>query len=107
MKRSIILAAMLGSTPAVAFAQAAAPVGLWATADGGEQFIIEASGQCAFQSTTGTYIAGACSWNADSAGGILTIMEPMALGPAPIRFSVVWINQTTINVFGDTYYRRG
>lgn len=39
-------------------------------------------------------------------GGILDLQYPMPLQPGHIRWSVVYINQTTITVDGETFYKQ-
>ena len=48
-----------------------------------------------------------CGWQASSRGGILTILNQTNYKPAPIRYSVVWMNTTTITVFGDVFHKIG
>ena len=95
------------------YAQAPAPYGVWAIGNDSSNyatFIITPNG-CQFKGTspnTGpVLIAGACSWDSTSRGGILTIMNVYNYQPAPIRYNIVWINQTTITVYGDVYHKTG
>ena len=88
------------------FAQAPAPIGYWTTADNGERLLVQQNGQCSFQSVQGTFVGGSCTWKSTSRGGILTIYYSTVRGPAPVYYNVVWINQTTISVWGDIFYRR-
>jgi hypothetical protein len=103
-----VLAALL--LPAAAQAQASpAPVGSWSTDDGSEELVITASGTCQFVGHTpqgDSLTIGSCSWNAGSAGGILTIMNTNQYQPAPVYFNIVWVDQNTIRVYGDVMHRR-
>jgi len=98
-------AVILAAAASPAFAQAAPPVGVWQTADRSEMLVVS-NGTCRF--TAGRQlIIGRCGWQASSRGGILTIMNQTNYRPAPIRYSVVWINATTISVFGDVFHKVG
>ncbi|HHY49561.1 MAG TPA: hypothetical protein GYA10_07425 [Alphaproteobacteria bacterium] len=94
----------LSSTPALA--QAAAPIGFWTTADDGERLMVQPNAQCSFFAVGGVQVAGDCTWDSTSRGGILSIWYPMPLGPAAVRYNIVWIDDNTISVFGDIFYRR-
>ena len=102
-----ILTLMIGTAWAnLALAQAAVPIGYWTTADNGERLLIEQSTSCSFMAVGGTQVAGNCVWNSTSRGGILTLYYQTVMGLAPIYWSVVWVNTTTITVNGDVFYRR-
>jgi hypothetical protein len=86
------------------------PLGYWVTQGGAETLLVDASGNCKFAGVNGAnslVILGACSWNPTSRGGILTIMNVYNYKPAPIRYSVVWIDQQTITVDGDVFHKSG
>ena len=87
-------------------AQAYAPVGYWTTADNGERLIVEINSRCSFEATGGTAFGGDCTWQSSSRGGILWVYYSTVAGPAAVRWSVVWVDQTTITVNGDVFYRR-
>jgi len=107
MAASALAASALGLAATPALAQSAPPVGFWTTADGSEQLLITQSGQCSLADRYGRpTTSGSCSWNASYAGGILTIMSAQLYRPAPIYFNVIWVNQNTIRVEGDVFYRR-
>jgi hypothetical protein len=99
--------AMLAASTGLAHASgSAAPVGFWSTGNGAEQLLISQSG-CSLANGAGVpTTSGPCSWNASSRGGILTIMSSQTRRPAPVYFNVVWVNQSTITVEGDVFYRR-
>ena len=101
---SILAAALIMPTPVLA--QAAAPIGYWTTADDGERLLIGADTSCSFVAVGGALSVGNCAWQSSSRGGILTLYYSTAMGLAPIYWSVVWINQGTITVNGDMFYRR-
>lgn len=87
-----------------AFAQAAAPTGVWVTAGNGETLVVQ-NGYCKLTGNGGQIGAiGSCSWNPSAPGGILTIMSTLTYKPAPVYFNVVWIDQKTINVSGDVFH---
>jgi len=94
----------VGASPVLA--QAYAPIGYWTTADNGERLIVEANAQCSFEANGGTPFGGNCTWQSSSRGGILSVYYSTIGGPAAVRWSVVWVNQATITVDGDTFYRR-
>jgi hypothetical protein len=97
----------LAAAATAAHAQSPPPFGFWTTADGSEQLLITQSAQCSLADRNGRpTTSGSCSWNASYAGGILTIMSSQLYKPAPIYFNVIWVNQTTIRVNGDVFYRR-
>ena len=87
-----------------ALSQAAAPpVGMWVHTSGRAFLSIDASGYCHYQDP-GLEYGGGCSWNAGSAGGILTVMNAAAVpGPQPIYLNILWVDQGTISVFGDIF----
>jgi hypothetical protein len=88
-----------------AAAQAPPPIGTWAS-NGGEVLMVTQNGQCWFGVGSQVTTAGPCSWQASSAGGILTIISQQLYRPAPVYFNVVWVNQSTISIQGDVFYRR-
>ena len=87
--------------------ECAGAIGYWVTPNGSEMLLVEASGTCKFAASNGFTVLGRCSWNPTSRGGILTIMNVYNYKPAPIRYSVVWVNQTTITVWGDVFHKKG
>ena len=93
--------------PVAAFAAAPAPIGYWVTADGGEKLLVGADAQCSFAATGAATWGGGCAWQPSSIGGILSVWYSTIAGPAAVRWSVIWVNQTTIKVNGDVFYRRG
>ena len=99
-------ALVLGALASPALAAAPAPVGVWQTADKSEMPVVMSNGTCRF--TAGRQlIIGKCGWQASTRGGILTILNQTNYKPAPIRYSVVWMNTTTITVFGDVFHKIG
>lgn len=84
------------------------PFGSWATKPASETLYVSPR-WCRFTGNNGTtsvLIEGECSWNPSSAGGILTIMNVHFYQPAPVYYSIVWVNSKTIKVTGDTFYKQ-
>ena len=100
---TVLLANML-SEPAQA--QAAVPVGFWVTADGGERLLVQSNAQCSFAATGAAAWGGSCTWDSTSRGGILSVWYGTIAGPAAVRWSVVWVDQSTITVNGDVFHRQ-
>ena len=99
---AVLIACAISSA---AHAQSAPPFGYWTSADNGESLLVSESGYCEFKAGA-TQVVGACSWNGGNGGGILTIMNTNQFQPAAIPENIVWVNQTTITVWGDVFYRR-
>lgn len=106
IRSSFAAAAILLALSGSAYAQAAPPVGFWVTADGGEKLLVQANAQCSFAATGAATWGGNCTWQSTSRGGILSVWYSTIGGPAAVRWSVVWVNQTTITVDGDVFYRQ-
>jgi hypothetical protein len=87
-----------------AAAQAPPPIGHWASRTSAAQLLVYQNGACAFLGARP--VQGNCTWNASSRGGILTLFYPMPLEPGKIYFNIVWVDQATISVFGEFFYRR-
>ena len=107
--RAVLLSwifAALALIPGSALAQAAVPIGYWTTADNGERLLIGADTSCSFEAVGGAPSVGNCAWQSGNQGGILTLYYSTAMGLAPIYWSVVRVNQATITVNGDVFYRR-
>ncbi len=97
---------LLPVSTGIAHAEASPPVGFWTTITGSEQLLVSQSG-CSLANAAGVpTTSGPCSWNPSSRGGILTIVSSQTRRPAPVYFNVVWVNQSTITVEGDVFYRR-
>jgi hypothetical protein len=103
---AVLASLLIALAPGAALAQAAPPIGYWTTQGDGERLLIEATGSCSFMAVGGVEVAGSCTWNPSSAGGILTLYYSTARGLAPIYWSVIYRNATTITVDGDVFYRR-
>ncbi len=83
-----------------------APIGNWANKT--EGLVVEQNGTCGFLVNGQVRYSGTCRWETPSAkGGILDLQYPMPLAPGHIRWSVIWVNQTTITVDGDVFYKKG
>jgi hypothetical protein len=102
----LIMLATIAVEAEPALAQAAPPFGFWTTADNGQSLMVGQNAQCSFFAVGGAQVAGDCTWDSTSRGGILSIWYSMPLGPAAVRFNIVWIDDNTISVFGDIFYRR-
>ena len=95
-----------GMTATASLAQSSpVPMGFWSTGSGNETLYVGGNGTCKFEGP-GTLVLGKCSWKASSGGGILPIMNTNQFKPAPIYEIIVWVNQTTISVWDDVFYRR-
>jgi hypothetical protein len=104
-----VCAALLTALPAApSFAQTAPPpIGHWSTTPPTEELWVLANGTCSFVFKGKTTVAGSCTWQGTSRGGILTITYPMPLEPGKVRYNIVWVNRTTITVWGDVMHKRG
>jgi hypothetical protein len=91
----------------LARAQAApAPIGNWANKT--EGLVVQQSGTCGFLVNGKVAYSGTCHWeNPTAKGGILDMQYPMPLAPGHIRWSVIYVNQTTITLDGDVFYKQG
>ncbi|HVY52542.1 MAG TPA: hypothetical protein VHA07_13400 [Devosia sp.] len=98
--------ALAAAVATPASAQSAAPIGYWTTPDNGERLLIEANTDCSFFAVGGTQVAGRCVWQSTSRGGVLALYYQTVMGLAPIYWNVLWVNDTTITVNGDVFYRR-
>ena len=88
-------------------AQAAPPpIGTWANKT--EGLVVQQSGTCGFLVNGKVRYSGTCYWETPSArGGILDLTYPMPLQPGHIRWSVIYVNQTTITLDGDVFTKTG
>jgi hypothetical protein len=89
-----------------ASAQAApAPIGNWANKT--EGLVVEQNGTCGFYLNGQLRFSGTCKWETPSAkGGILDLQYPMPLTPGHVRWSVIYVNQTTITLDGDVFTKK-
>jgi hypothetical protein len=102
--QSIFVAIVLFAS-SEARAQASPPFGTWATPDGDTTFYVSPQ-VCYFESRSrGFRIQGTCSWTSSSKGGILTIYNAFQNGAA-FPEPVVYVNATTITVYGDIFTRQ-
>jgi hypothetical protein len=86
---------------------AAPPIGSWVNQGKTNGLVVEQNGTCGFLVNGKAKWSGTCRWTASARGGILDLQYPMPLQPGHIRWSVVYINQTTISVDGETFYKQG
>src|ERR1700730_17328459 len=88
-----ILIAMASFARSEAQAQASPPFGTWGSTAGPATLYVSPQ-VCYFESRVRNYrIQGACSWNPSSNG-------------APIYENIVYINATTISVYGEIFRRQ-
>lgn len=87
-------------------AQAAPPpIGVWGNKT--EGLVVQQSGTCGFLVNGKVAYSGTCRWETPSArGGILDLVYPMPLAPGHIRWSVIYVNQTTITLDGDVFNKK-
>ncbi|CAN5218483.1 hypothetical protein BH10PSE7_BH10PSE7_04610 [soil metagenome] len=97
----LALAGVLASA-SPAFSAAAPPFGHWRSRTSTAELYLYRNGACAFIGYNP--VQGTCRWNPSSNGGILTLYYPMPLEPGKIYFNIVWINRTTITIFGERFY---
>ncbi len=92
-----------------ASAQAApAPIGNWVNQNKTNGLVVEQSGTCGFLVNGRPKWSGTCKWETPSAkGGILDLQYPMPLAPGHIRWSVIYVNKTTITLDGEAFYKQG
>ncbi|MGA3305329.1 MAG: hypothetical protein ABSC26_04895, partial [Stellaceae bacterium] len=101
-----IVVAMIPFASGDALAQASAPFGIWNSTAGPNTLYVTQQ-LCYFESRNpGKYyrIQGKCSWNPSSDGGILTIYNEAQRG-APIYENIVYVNGTTISIWGEIFRR--
>lgn len=101
-----VLASSIGGA-GLAHAESPPPFGFWVSPNGGSRLLIGRDAQCSLADRNGDITtSGPCSWNPTYGGGILTILSSQLYQPAPIYFSVVWVDDWTITVEGDPFYRQ-
>jgi hypothetical protein len=101
---------MLGAMSSqTARAQASpAPIGYWNNQNKTNSIVVEQNGTCGFLVNGKAKWSGTCKWETPSAkGGILDLQYPMPLQPGHIRWSVIYVNQTTITLDGEAFYKQG
>jgi hypothetical protein len=82
-----------------------APIGTWANKS--EGLVVQQSGTCGFLVNGKVAYSGTCRWETPGArGGILDMVYPLAKSYAHIRWSVVWVNKTTITLDRDVFYKK-
>lgn len=90
----------------IAHAQASPPpIGVWANKT--EELVVQQNGACGFLVNGKPKWSGTCRWETPSArGGILDLEYPYVTQPGHIRWSVIWVNQTTITLDGDPFSKK-
>jgi hypothetical protein len=89
--------------PIAASAQAPPPYGHWATQGKIEELVVNQNATCGFFYRGRVKVSGRCTWMSTGRGGILDIIYPMPVQPGHVRYNVVWVNRTTITVWGDVF----
>ena len=92
-------------SPAAKAQNAPAPIGYWNNQGNTNSLVVQQNGACGFLVNGKAKWSGTCTWQASARGGILTLTYPMPLKPGQIRWSVVYINQTTITVDGEQFVK--
>lgn len=83
-----------------------APIGLWQGMNSGDYIMVQANGACSASGTVN--VAGRCSWNATSTGGVLTMTYQWTIGPARIHWSVRWLGRDLLLINNvEQFARRG
>ena len=92
----------------IATAQAAPPpIGSWVNVNKTNGLVVEQNGTCGFLVNGKAKWSGTCRWETPSAkGGILDLQYSMPLQPGHIRWSVIYVNQTTITLDGEAFYKQ-
>jgi len=86
----------------------AAPIGNWVNQNKTNGLVLEQNGTCGFLVNGRAKWAGTCKWETPSAkGGILDLQYSMPLAPGHIRWSVIYVNKTTITLDGEAFYKQG
>jgi len=101
----VLLGIMISIQPVVA-QNAPAPIGNWVNQGKTNGLVVERNGTCGFLVNGKAKWSGTCRWTPSARGGILDLQYPMPLQPGHIRWSVVYINQTTISVDGEAFYKQ-
>jgi len=104
----LAIACMLLGVASIQTANAQAappPIGVWGNKT--EGLVVQQSRTCGFLVNGKVAYSGTCYWEMPSArGGILDLTYPMPLAPGHIRWSVIYVNQTTITLDGDVFYKK-
>ena len=80
----------------------------WVNQNKTNGLVVEQNGTCGFLVNGRPKWSGTCKWETPSAkGGILDLQYPMPLAPGHIRWSVIYINKTTITLDGEAFYKQG
>jgi len=83
-----------------------APIGLWQGQNSGDYIMVQANGACSASGSVN--VAGTCTWNATSTGGVLTMTYQWTIGPARIHWSIRWISQDLLLINNvEQFARRG
>ena len=81
------------------------PSGNWHSTTSATRLVVSGQG-CALYAYDHVQVAGKCSWNGGTRGGILTITYPMPLEPGHVRYAIIWVDRNMITVFGEPFRRQ-
>lgn len=83
-----------------------APIGLWQGMNSGDFIMVQPNGACSASGTVN--VAGTCTWNATSTGGVLTMTYQWTIGPARIHWSIRWLGRDLLLINNvEQFARRG
>lgn len=96
-KRLVAAALVTLANTLPAFAQSAAPTGMWQGTTSGDFIYVQGDGNCSVSGAS-INVAGTCSWNPSYSGGILTLTYWWVTDYANLYYNVTWIDQGQILV---------
>lgn len=83
-----------------------APIGLWQGMNSGDYIMVQPGGACSASGTVN--VAGTCTWNATSTGGVLTMTYQWTIGPGRIHWSIRWLGRDLLLINNvEQFARRG
>lgn len=105
--RMLLCALSLMSLSPAATAQGSpAPIGLWQGLNSGDYIMVQPNGACSASGSIN--VAGTCTWNATSTGGVLTMTYQWTIGPGRIHWSIRWIGRNMLLINNvEQFERRG
>jgi len=87
-------------------AQSPAPIGLWQGMNSGDFIMVQATGACSASGSVN--VAGNCTWNPTSTGGVLTMTYQWTIAPARIHWSIRWLGRDLLLINNvEQFARRG
>lgn len=97
---------LIGLSPAATAQGSPAPIGLWQGLNSGDYIMVQPNGACSASGSVN--VAGTCSWNATSTGGVLTMTYQWTIGPARIHWSIRWLGRDMLLINNvEQFARRG